>query len=65
MLQQVSIDSLPDSFIVFDLETTGLDASQHEIIEIAAIRSKKGRTAHETLQALVKPVGTLPLRLKN
>ena len=63
MLQQVSIDSLPDSFIVFDLETTGLDASQHEIIEIAAIRFKKGRTAHETLQALVKPVGSVPRRI--
>ncbi|MDP1996587.1 MAG: 3'-5' exonuclease [Gallionella sp.] len=63
MLQQVSIDSLPDSFIVFDLETTGLDASQHEIIEIAAIRFKKGRTAQETLQGLVKPVGSVPRRI--
>lgn len=43
MLQQISIDNLPDSFVVFDLETTGLDAAQHEIIEIAAIRFKKGR----------------------
>ena len=63
MLQQISIDSLPDSFVVFDLETTGIDASQHEIIEIAAIRFKKGRTAHETLQGLVKPVGSVPRRI--
>lgn len=63
MLQQVSTDSLPDSFIVFDFETTGLDASQHEIIEIAAIRFKKGRTAQETLQGLVKPVGSVPRRI--
>jgi DNA polymerase III epsilon subunit family exonuclease len=63
MLQQISTDNLPDSFVVFDLETTGLDASQHEIIEIAAIRFKKGRTAHETLQALVKPKGALPPRI--
>ncbi|MFA6015455.1 MAG: 3'-5' exonuclease [Gallionellaceae bacterium] len=63
MLQQISTDSLPDSFIVFDLETTGLDARQHEIIEIAAIRFKKGRTAHETLQGLVKPVGSVPRRI--
>ncbi len=55
MLHQISTDSLPDSFVVFELETTGLDASQHEIIEIAAIRFKKGTTAHNTLQALVKP----------
>jgi len=63
MPQKISTDSLPDSFVVFDLETTGLDASQHEIIEIAAIRFKKDRTAHETLQALVKPKGALPLRI--
>ena len=63
MLQQIPIDSLPDSFVVFDLETTGLDASQHEIIEIAAIRFKKGRTAHETLQGLVKPMGSVPRRI--
>jgi len=63
MLQQISTDSLPDSFVVFDLETTGLNASQHEIIEIAAIRFKKGRTAHETLQGLVKPMGVVPRRI--
>ena len=63
MLQQISTDSLPDSFVVFDLETTGLDASQHEIIEIAAIRFKKGRTAHDTLQGLVKPKGRVPQRI--
>ena len=49
--------------MVFDLETTGLDASQHEIIEIAAIKFKKGRTAHETLQALVKPKVAVPFRI--
>lgn len=63
MYQQGSIDSLPDSFVVFDLETTGFDASRNEIIEIAAIRFKKGRTAHETLQALVKPQGAVPLKI--
>lgn len=55
MLQKISTDSLPDSFVVFDLETTGLDASQHEIIEIAAIKFKKGTTTYNTLQALIKP----------
>ena len=63
MLQQISTNSLPDTFVVFDLETTGIDASQHEIIEIAAIRFKKGRTAHETLQGLVKPKGAVPLKI--
>ncbi len=63
MLQQISNNSLPDSFVVFDLETTGLDASQHEIIEIAAIKFKKGGTTHETLQGLVKPIGGVPRRI--
>jgi DNA polymerase III epsilon subunit family exonuclease len=63
MLQQISTDSLPDSFIVFDLETTGLDATKHEIIEIAAIRFKKGTTTHVTLQALIKPKRAVPKRI--
>ena len=57
MLQQISIDSLPDSFVVFDLETTGIDASQHEIIEIAAIRFKKGRTCTRDLAGAGKACG--------
>ena len=62
-LQQVPTDLLPDAFIVFDLETTGLDASQHEIIEVAAIRFKKGITTHETLRGLVKPKKSVPRKI--
>lgn len=46
---------LPASFIVFDLETTGLNPERHEIIEIAAIRVSRDSTTHDTWQALVKP----------
>lgn len=63
MLQQISIDNLPDSFVVFDLETTGLDASQHEIIEIAAIRFTKSTNTHDTLQGLVKPKQPVPQKI--
>ena len=59
-LQQIPIDLLPETFIIFDLETTGLNASRHEIIEVAAIRFKKGTTTHETLQGLVKPKKPVP-----
>lgn len=45
-LQKIPTDLLPDTFIIFDLETTGLDASRHEIIEFGAIRFKKGTTTH-------------------
>jgi len=62
-LQQIPTDLLPDTFVVFDLETTGLNASRHEIIEVAAIRYKKGTTTHETLQSLVKPKKSIPQKI--
>jgi len=62
-VQQVPTDHLPETFIVLDLETTGLDATRHEIIEIAAIRYQKGNTNHETLQALVKPSKQVPKKI--
>jgi DNA polymerase III subunit epsilon len=62
-LQQISTNLLPDTFIVFDLETTGLNASRHEIIEVAAIRFKKGTTTHETFQSLVKPKKSIPHKI--
>ncbi len=62
-VQQVPTDHLPETFIVLDLETTGLDASRHEIIEIAAILYRKGNTNHQTLQALVKPSKKVPKKI--
>lgn len=59
----VSIAHLPERFVVFDLETTGLDAAKHEIIEIAAIRVNRDSTNHETIQALVKPTKKVPNKI--
>lgn len=59
-LQKISVDLLPDAFVVFDLETTGLNAEKHEIIEIAAIRYKKGTTKQDTIQSLVKTRKPIP-----
>ena len=52
-------DLLPDSYVVFDLETSGLDPAKYEIIEIGAIRFEGG---HETGQyhTYVKPVSPVP-----
>lgn len=61
--QQVPTEYMPDTFVVLDLETTGLDPTRHEIIEIAAIRYRKGTTTHETLQALVKPTKKVPEKI--
>ena len=55
MLQQISTDSLPDSFVVFDLETTGLDASQHEIIEIGCVLTTPSFEVIEKFEFKIKP----------
>lgn len=62
-IQQIPTDHLPETFIVLDLETTGLDASRHEIIEVAAIRYRRGSTNHQTIQALVKPSKKVPKKI--
>ncbi len=58
--QQVPTEHMPETFVVLDLETTGLDPARDEIIEIAAIRYRKGTTTHDTFQALVKPRKSVP-----
>ena len=54
---------LPERFIVFDLETTGLKSEFHEIIEIGAIRANRGSDLHETFQALIKPTKKIPQKI--
>ena len=53
--QHVRLNHLPEQFIVFDLETTGLDPSRHQIIEFGAIKVNRDSTNHQTFQTLVKP----------
>lgn len=62
-IQQIPLDYLPETFVVFDLETTGLDAQRHEIIEVAAIRYRKGITNHQTIRGLVKPTKKVPAKI--
>jgi len=45
---------IPDSYVVVNIETTGLSAKDHEIIEISAIRVINNRIENE-FQALIKP----------
>ena len=60
---QVSIAHLPERFVVFDLETTGLDPEKHEIIEIGAIRVNRDSINHDTFQSLVKPSKKVPKKI--
>lgn len=47
------------TFVALDLETTGLDAREHEIIEIAAVRFHQGRP-QERWSSLVRPRQPIP-----
>lgn len=60
---KVDLSMLPEQFIVFDLETTGLRSDTHEIIEIAAIKVNTLSNKHQTFQALVKPKKKIPKKI--
>lgn len=60
---KVDLTHLPERFVVFDLETTGLDPSKHEIIEIGAIRVNRDSVQHETFQVLIKPARKVPKKI--
>jgi len=51
---------IPDHFVVFDLETTGLDPEFNEIIEIGAIRVDIAAGARQYFQSLVLPRHSIP-----
>lgn len=51
--------ALPETYAVVDVETTGLNPTKHEIIELAAIVVDGGRVTRE-FQALIRISGTVP-----
>jgi DNA polymerase III alpha subunit (gram-positive type) len=50
----IDLSILPERFVVFDLETTGLDSAKHEIIEIGAVRVNRDFPVHDTTQRCVE-----------
>ena len=62
-VEKADLSMLPERFIVFDFETTGLDPTRHEIIEIGAIRVNRDSDDHETFQALVIPKGRITKKI--
>jgi DNA polymerase III epsilon subunit family exonuclease len=57
------VSMLPEQFVVFDLETTGLHADRHEIIEIGAIRVNRDAEDHQTFQTFVRPTKSVPAKI--
>jgi len=54
-----STEPLDGTFIVFDLETTGLDPASEEIIEVAAVRVEGGEI-RDSFQSYVNPHKLIP-----
>jgi len=52
-----------NSYVVVDIETTGLSPDTHEIIEIAAIRVTNG-VVSDTFQSLIKPDSPVPREIE-
>lgn len=59
----VDLSILPERFIIFDLETTGLNPDRNKIIEIGAIRVHRDSNRHDTFQALIKIKGSVPAKI--
>ena len=55
----VSEDKMNRSYVVIDLETTGLDETEHEIIEFGALRIRNGQIIGK-FQCLVCPNNEIP-----
>ena len=64
MGKDISLKFYPDSYIVLDIETTGLSPLKDEIIELSAIKIVEGEIV-ETFSKLVKPEGKVSYFISN
>ncbi|MCR4685307.1 MAG: PolC-type DNA polymerase III [Lachnospiraceae bacterium] len=53
---------LKDTFVVFDIETTGFSATDHRIIEIGAVKIKN-REITDTFSSFINPKTAIPHRI--
>ncbi len=61
--KKIDLSMLPEQFVVFDLETTGLNNKRDEIIEIGAVKVNRDSDNHTTFQTLIKPSKKVPKRI--
>lgn len=59
-----SLKSFPNSYVVLDIETTGLNPVKNEIIELSAIKVENDRIVSE-FSSLVKPEGVISPYITN
>lgn len=57
--QEIELKEKDKSFVVFDFETTGLDAKTCEIIEIGAVKIEGGKIV-STFSTFIKPTVAIP-----
>ena len=62
--QRRSSNPLPVKYIVVDVETTGLSATEHEIIEICAIKVNE-KQIDDKFHAIVKPKKSIPISIES
>ena len=55
--------SLEDSYVVFDIETTGFSAKNDHIIEIGAIKIEKGKQV-DTFSEFINPTIPIPFKIE-
>jgi DNA polymerase III subunit epsilon len=61
--RKIDLSFMPKQFVVFDLETTGLNPEKHEIIEISAVKVNIGSDVHDTFTSLVRSKKKVPKRI--
>ena len=58
-VEPININELPDTFVVFDIETTGFNTGSDKITEIAAVKVKDGMMVDE-FSTFVNPERNIP-----
>jgi CRISPR-associated protein Cas2 len=59
-----SSKKMPQTYVLVDVETTGLSVSEHEIIEIGALKVRNGQQG-EFFQELIVPKGKVPEKIED
>lgn len=57
------LSMLPERFVVFDLETTGLNPERNKIIEIGAIRVNRDSSHHDIFSTLININSRVPAKI--